>query len=504
MVQSPLERLPTEVLGKIFSQISDEEQEAHQQFSIRALRLVSKRITAVSSAFLVRSAIVCMTSKSLSRFENLCRHPQFSKSITKVTIDVSYYDVNLARNRQRYIEDCASRLGRTLEVIERSLGWACWNRESLSEEERSLSDLRVSKCDTASKIEAQLRDFASHADEEEVTYLTDSQRMLTEMHQEYVARTNDQEDLRIDNNHIKRLCTCLSQLPALEELNLVPRQCGGFDVVWGYVRNDDVETLPPGDDFYSFALGKSTWKGTFHTAYTTDPPIELLGELLSQLGRTNVRPRTINIRLEIPADLNCLQINEEQSKGIQDLASLTSALDLYFGEWPRKGSLAENNDRSLSETRALGSVMKALTNTSSLKTLKVRLDSYPVFHEFPKANMTDLLPLPSTFWQNIEHLKLDYVPFDINDLRSIMEANKGPLKSFISQGLYLRDSSWKHVLDILRRCDSLESVEIEYPKGREYPETDYEAHRRHPQKKNEDYVMRLSDENPFEQVSSAL
>lgn len=502
MSQSLIESMATEILSRIFRLISDDERDEGQgQVSIKSLRLVSKRFMEISSDFLVRSANVYLASQSFSRLEELCRHPHFHKSINTVIIETSYYDLNLARDPSDFVKDCASRLSQTLEIVERSL--SCSRRLSedgdLDEEYQRLLELRVSKTDAAGAIEEELIDFANNGWWLNWNHDTmkDSQRTLIDMHREYVMRTNDQEALRIDNDHIKRLCACLVQLPALKRIDLTSGRRSPPSGPWSYLRDDSINTLPPPKSFYSFALQTSGWNGTFHTAYTTKPPTEMLGELLSQLGEANLRPHDLHIRLDVPADLECLRVNEEQSRGIRLLVSRAATVNLCFDSWARKSSYAENNDRSLSEMAALGSITKALTSTPSLKTLKVKLDHYPVFYEFPTANMSDLLPIQSIVWPNLEYLEFTHAPFDLDDLQVIVDRHKNTLECFIAGEMYLRDSQWKRVLDTLRGCVGLKRVEIRYPRGGEYPTRAHPRGPDFPRGKAEDYVLSCSDLNPL-------
>lgn len=316
----------------------------------------------------------------------------------------------------------------------------------------------------------------------------------------YVERTNDQELLRADNNHIKRLCACLSQLPALEEIQLVRSsvreagsQCEDLEqYIWE--GGDSVKETP--SVLYSLALDKQCWNGTSGTADSLEPPIELLGELLSQLGRANIRPSTIKLELDVPADLTRVQPNQTQCDGIQQLLSRCSTIDMDFHGWKPEDKWGDH-ERTRQEMVALGSMMKALTSTPALRMLRIHFRSYPVCEQFSTVNLSDLLPIGSISWPSLETLEFDHLPFDIDDIRTLVDTTKHSLKSFKANGFYLRDDSWAHVLDILRECYKVESVDMNYPYGQEY----IEGWRGHvhlfPRKEAMEYVMGLREVNPL-------
>ena len=141
------------------------------------------------------------------------------------------------------------------------------------------------------KIPSELEKMSK--DDFDETSATKYQKILLRLHEEYVKLTEDQEYVRLDNGHVKRICESLKKLQALGSVKITDRFNGEGGKVWDKLFDADysLEKVEE-DDFFDFVLARSGWNGTFVTAYTTSQPTEMLGELLSQLGRSGLRPRS--------------------------------------------------------------------------------------------------------------------------------------------------------------------------------------------------------------------
>lgn len=370
MRQSLRHKLPAEVLGKIFAQILYQDQAdcgtgrqgAHE--SIKNMRLASKQFAEISCRYLMRSVAISLTSQSFSRLEEVCRHAIFSKSVKRVAIDVSFYDVQLAHDRRKFLSDCSARFNYALEMRDFSDGCALVHGR--------YTEAHKSRSKEAYAIGRQLEELANS--NAVTTVFTEPQQRFMDQYNIYVERTNDQELLRADNNHIKRLCACLSQLPALEEIQLLRSsvheagsQCEDLEQ---YILEGGESVKETPSAVYSLALDKQCWNGTSGTADSLEPPIEMMGELLSQLGRANIRPLRIKLELDVPADLTRVQPNQTQCDGIQQLLSRCSTIDIDFHGWEPEDKWGDHG-RTRQEMVALGSMMKALTSTPALRMLRV-------------------------------------------------------------------------------------------------------------------------------------
>jgi hypothetical protein len=79
----------TKQLGKIFSTVTDGEEDGAK--TAKNIRLTCHRFEANSSHLLIKEAVVCVTDRSLTRFQEIARHPHINKGISSVRLDVSVF-----------------------------------------------------------------------------------------------------------------------------------------------------------------------------------------------------------------------------------------------------------------------------------------------------------------------------------------------------------------------------------------------------------------------------
>lgn len=314
--------LPGEILVKICEQTSPDNGQVDQEASsrirslnnIKNLHLVSRRFAIVSSAFLIEPATVELSSLSFVRLEEICSHPHFCESVTKIMIDLSFYDVSFSSEQQRYFECCAWRLSN---MLYGDLGSA----SNLLGFDDHLEDQWNFRNRRVGEIMSQLHRLA-HTEAE----LMEPQRVLMTKYGEYVSRTSDQQDLRQDNKHIERSCTCLSQLPILERIEFFHPHDLGVEIHDDSIQcSGDILSLP--DSLYAFALEKT--HGHALLAFPlppqapAEPPAEMLCELMSRLDEANIRPYTINVNVDVDlnvfAYLTPLRVNKQQIFGLRKI-----------------------------------------------------------------------------------------------------------------------------------------------------------------------------------------
>lgn len=477
--------LPTVVLYKAFQWFTEDEPRKNKLFD-KDMHSVSQHFRAMGSTPPTKPVVVSMTSQSLSNLEKLCGHPDFSKLITQVTIDTSYFDRNMATDHRKYARHCSSELAMSGDIEERcavgraiSRGEPCPGVPDRATRYFNMSD-ELKMIDTP---------------EFQVSSATKYQRYLLRMHEHYVECSNDQEEVRSDNNHVSRICTCLSSLPALQKLRFSDK--GGDD----HIPTGNL----PISEMYGIGMSKSGWRGFFRTAYTTEPPVEMLGELMSQLGKAGVRPEQIDIDHDVPMDARCLQVSVEQSEGIRDLVSQCSDVSINLSGMRRQHNPDESDYEVAAQSReemlAIGSLSKALASAKGLKSLSLWLGDYPACYEHPPVNLSDLLPMRDLTWLEMERVSFNYLPFDIDEMAAFVLSHRNSVKDFTANAMYLRDGDWDQALDILRRFNFLESVELMYAHGGRYKEFDSPNF---PQEEAEQYVRKLTSQNPLRVSPSSV
>ncbi|CAG9951015.1 unnamed protein product [Clonostachys rosea f. rosea IK726] len=214
-----IQSLPMEVLDCVFSHMGDKE-------SVKQSRLVSRAFNNAAAPYLIDEAQVRVTSKSLSRLEELCNHDIFSKSITDVTIILSQYDVSLAMDRSLFMQDCTGRLLRNMEMRER-MGAYKWRRMIASRCRKRVPPFSFQDKNREDALQREieqqlwqlmyfnpvlLKISEEGFDEKEATPF---QQVAMRLYSRYRERCQDQERVRRGNNHIDRICSALAKLPNL-------------------------------------------------------------------------------------------------------------------------------------------------------------------------------------------------------------------------------------------------------------------------------------------------
>lgn len=472
-----MDRLPAEILTKVIRHVANGLEEKSAIHAIGTLRLVSRRIKSLASRFLVPTASVHLSSKSFSEFEELCRHPEFRLGITHVKINTSYYDVGLAEDRSYFVEYCSSELYQTLEYFERGGG-------NTSKEIWNLPD-RLRGINHESWVE----DSA-----------TLYQKIILEYHTEYKRLLADQDNLRRNNNHIRRLCDALQNLPALEAITLDDHNIEASDT-WGALEDENAANNGPA--IFLYALGRSSWSGSFTTAFQTKQPLEMLGPLLAQMGDSNIRPRTINLDFSLPVNLVPLKLEEDQRPKVNSLTSKATVINIVFHSWARQGSFAVNNDRSPAEMCALGSVTTALTSTSTLESLRVDLREYPVFYQRPTVSLDQLLPVKAMTWPRLRQLGLHYLPMDLDDVAALVRSQRDGLCLLELTCPYLLTGDWDEAVELFRGLEKLTSVKVRYVRGGRYGDgrTSYKDF---PAETAGQYILKELSTNPLQRLPAEV
>ncbi|CAH0058472.1 unnamed protein product [Clonostachys solani] len=462
-----IESLPMEVLRGVFSQMGDKE-------SIKQSRLVSRTFNDAAAPYLIDEAHVRVTSKSLSRLEELCDHDIFSKSITDVTILLSQYDVGMAADRSLFMQDCNGRLLRNMEMRER-MGAYKWRRivagrcgkrnPPFSYEDKNREE------DLQREIEQQLWKLVysnpvllmvSEEDfqEEEADPF---QKVAMRIHTRYKERCDDQERVRRGNSHVDRICSALAKLPNLCNLLLHDP----YLVVDDELQASDFPDL--GYDrrmleHFDCMLSPSRWCGSFTTNSTIVPPVEMLGELCARLGRSQIKPRSVCVKLNAPADLRRITLSEDQQAGLKLLMSKATYARLDVDGWERTRDGMGENDRPRDEMLALCSFTKPFFTAPKLEKLKIVFPTYTYHFNPPEVGISDILPLESP-WQHLDTLTLLYQPAKLEDLSALVANQGNTITNFRWDHTWLLTGRWDEAVEVLRGFRKLSKVSVDYPKG---------------------------------------
>ncbi|CEI70797.1 hypothetical protein FVEN_g723 [Fusarium venenatum] len=493
--------IPAELLSKIFSHVRDDSKIGQE--SIAQSRLVSRRFRDASSVFLVTEVSVCLNTESFARFETICAHPIFSKGVQKVHILLSYYEVELANDKQLYMKEANSRLLRHWETMERMRGYR--KRYDISDELfRWLGNIAWS---SSSDVQQLIRGEDLQAPP------TPIQKLYLKAYDMYKTRFDDQESLRKDNAHIDRLVHALCSLPGLQSLNMddthgkkmIMRETTQTKLGANHLAPEDFTDTGYNRNIlqhFDTFIRQSGWCGSFKTDgsrqhngeldISTIPPLEMLGELCSQLGENGVRPKQIRIALKPPPDMRLLTMSPAQQENVKRLVSQASGLTFRFDFFSRPHNLNEN---PRDEMMALGSITKPFFSAPNLEFLDIYFVEYPRYST-PTVSLGEILPLDMS-WPRLETLRLQYQPMTIDELRGLVSKHRSTVREFKLPSPWFLQGSVHDALKTIRDFENLESVSMTFPKGSDFRGTgtlDFKW----PQDEIKSYLLKETDVFPLQ------
>jgi hypothetical protein len=497
--RTSLEQLPNEMLTKCFSYLESSTKD------IQNLRQVSKRWNFVSSIFLIDEVSIFIASDSLARLENISRHPIFRKSIRTVNINVSYYDAKLATDMNLFSRNCGTHLRH---LVDR------WEHFGGSSALLPQADPEVTY---GIWLGPTLPSFEVDLDGEKANRLA----FLRGVYDEYQRRWEDQEEAKCGGRHLEKICDALLKFPGLLSITLCDtpsrwKRTKKFDVsqirMWdepktsqpafqGADDSDDESERSYHSSMFSdqsvadICLSSSRWKGTFTTAFITEPPSDIIPGLFEIFEENSIRAKSFDIRVSPPNDLRCLQLTEAQQDSIRNVVGHSQCLSLHMNSWARKDSLGEDNSRSREEMLALCSFTKPFFSSQNMQSLELELETYPVFYEIPKISLLDIFPLDQS-WTHLKHVTLGYIPFKVEDLNAFVNTTRNTLTSLKLDFPYLLNGSWVDVLDAFRGFADLQSFDLIYPKGAEFGNRNAQF-RNWPAEEIKMYALKHRQHNPL-------
>jgi hypothetical protein len=481
-----IQSLPVELLNKILSHVSEDRKNGQE--SIKQSRLVSKHFNNVASPFLIPEVIVCLTLESFTRLEEICSHPLISKGVRKVTIILCFYEGELANNRQAYMRESRSRLLRHCETMERMWRYKkhfYWTNEL----DNWLSRMAWDRCP---KLNQMVDEDTTQDPPAQI------QKLFLRLYDMYKKRYEEQEILRQENRHISRLVAALSSLPSLTWLNLKD-----FNSSRGLVsshkqpgadqlRVEDFLDIGYSQDVlrhFDRGVRPSPWCGSFATEASASPPVEMLGELCSQLGSHGVRLKSFTLFLYPPPDMRILQSTPAQQENIKKLVSGVEYLEVTVD------SPIRTKDYRREEMLALGSITKPLASSPNLEYLRADLESN--CHTSAVFSMADLIP-PDTPWPQLQGLRFLYLRIKLDELRSLVSRLGKTLLRLDWHSVYFPDCSPSELLDAMRGFQTLEDVHVDYPDGDQFLKDPGSSLSRWPKDEVRRYLLGETDVYPLD------
>ena len=486
-----LQDLPTEILTRCFKHLSAL---PNCRKDLEASRLTSKRLSEIVAPILIHSVRVHISLDSLARLEAISQHPLIAKSVRTVEINLSFYDVLLAKDFSLFVKCRTSDLSRKAEWFER-LSLGPYSNRSKEEEEEV-------KIDYAKACKAEKEWTAVGKEDYDKENLTPCQMILQEAHQEYYRRFDDQELAKRDNGHLARIAVALRRFTGLQGIVLSddPRK-RRFSQVEKLNTTTQEKSKPDDKSSFSDAALKSScltafhWKGAFFIAETGPSPAQLIPDIFTALQHSSVFPSKFDISISPPNDLAVLQMSSDQLRCISHVLHKAVRLSFSVDSWARQDSLATDNARPYSEIQHLGNLTRAFFDVESLESLKLSFGNYPCFYEVPEISLAQILPLQTRTWSHLQTLELQHIPFHQYEVRTLAERHSKTVKKFDISGPYLLSGSWVDSVEHLRSLDKLEEVNFQYPKGGEFGNNSRYS-RGYPDEEIMKYLLREREDNP--------
>lgn len=94
--------LPAELLTRVFEYIGEHRPD------VSSCRLVNRRFKELSSPFLITKVVLAKRLKEIAKLHEVACHPYFSRHVTGLIYDVSYFDPASAQIYDNYVDDCES------------------------------------------------------------------------------------------------------------------------------------------------------------------------------------------------------------------------------------------------------------------------------------------------------------------------------------------------------------------------------------------------------------
>ena len=94
--------LPAELLTRVFEYLGEHRPD------ISACRLVNQRFKELSSPFLITKVVLAKRLREIAKVHEVACHPYFSRHVTGLVYDVSYFDPFSASIYDNYVDDCES------------------------------------------------------------------------------------------------------------------------------------------------------------------------------------------------------------------------------------------------------------------------------------------------------------------------------------------------------------------------------------------------------------
>lgn len=498
--------MPDEILIKIFGHVKGwhPDMRHFSEFAVgvskvKNLRLTCRRFCSTSSHLLVHFLRVEMDSSSLSRLEEISRHPTIAKGVTAVRVVLYFYDSVMAHDIWDFADYNMEKLRETVEFLERIV--------SVDYETKVLHAPEETVLETIDKFKAVLESWEAFTDgtPDDLANMEDlSYRMVVrKAHEEYRRRFAEQQRMREDGTFLQTVAAAMARMPRATRLEVRDDEFGFYRKRPHYFEQaKDNEALGRG---LVFPIG---WEEA-RVYNLGQPPAEMLVELPLAVHKAGVLLTGLSIKFSPPDDFEAFAPSE------QEVHNLTAAMQRLkiFEFYPR--ATKEPSfwpAREPDEIQHLLRYLTAILDTETIDNMHLDFSSLWDRDTQPAFSLGPVISLRS--WPKLFCFFSRAVPFHLAELERFVD-HIGPATVIVSMDqMHLLSGNWADGLDLLRK-GAMDYWNLEHPAGGEcevLSEEEYKAIFAKPTRqssygetsKAEDYIRGYIDQNPLRDESGKL
>lgn len=420
---------------------------------IRNIRLTSRRFHNCSSHLLLYNVCVELTEESLSRFEEISRHPLISNGIRGVHVALDFYDSVLASDRRKlgfHIYERLIRIGKVTQVAinkqhKRSSASNKFVNSTDKEIEQAMESMRrgwdilvvLSRC------------IYTDPTKDDTNEMTACRSMLVRAHDRYRQCYESQERLRLSGKFPEALAAAMSRLSRIERMEFLD---GKHQTLY-FRRQESFHAITHDPEaLYRWMISPVYWEHA-KTPGRGQPSLGLLVKIPAAVGGAGVKLEQIRFRLALPEDTSEMFPNVQESQNIRALVTKLQRFHARFAYFPHQRII-----RTTQTPRMAAGILHFITTFLDTDSLKgIGLDFASLWGTRTGAEAFNLgLLIQERSWPNLENFLAIGVSLRMAALKAFVHLRQRPT-AFRLEQVRLSSGTWAEVLDILRTKSSQRS-----------------------------------------------
>ena len=451
--------LPDEILISIFECFEDWDEGdffmrfgGYQKKVIKSIRLTCQRFRDFSSHLLLPLVNVALNASSISRLEQISRHPSISKGVRRIQVVLDYFDSVLANDIVRFARHHSVRLAETTDD---------WDRPRVPElYEVSEVDVRYAISESRDALDAWsmiINGIDPDDDDEAIPYYA---KILQQAQHEYRTRFEAQEELISDNTLVNVISSAFGRMPNAKRLQLCDR-----DYCHRSWPNPGtfIQQARDGQKMINQLTLPTAWDEGFGLG---QPPVQLLFKLpigISQAGGTLTR---FQLDISPPMSYRDLSMSSDEE---HNLAEALQRLELFHFQ-----SRCIQRERTVNlgvwhtdQLGVLGNYLSSALSSAVIQSISLDLEAVRDIQDDGMPSLGSFVAFKP--WQRLRNISLSDVFLDLTEFERWVNLLERTKPSFQLMRVQLLNGTWTAMLEILRKKSGYSSF-IADPMGAECEE----------------------------------